>query len=52
MTSDMGDLKALLGRVAGGEKLSETESETAFDAMMSGNAIGRASCRERVLDHV
>jgi anthranilate phosphoribosyltransferase len=38
MTSDMGDLKALLGRVAGGEKLSEGEAETAFDAMMSGNA--------------
>lgn len=38
MTSDMGDLKALLGRVAAGEKLSEAEAETAFDAMMSGNA--------------
>jgi anthranilate phosphoribosyltransferase len=38
MISDMGDLKALLGRVAGGEKLSEGEAETAFDAMMSGNA--------------
>ena len=38
MSSDMGDLKALLGRVAGGETLSEDEAETAFDAMMSGNA--------------
>ncbi|HZS83737.1 MAG TPA: anthranilate phosphoribosyltransferase [Stellaceae bacterium] len=38
MTSDMGELKALLGRVAAGERLSEAEAETAFDAMMSGNA--------------
>ncbi len=38
MTSDMGDLKALLGRVAGGERLSEDDAATAFDVMMSGNA--------------
>lgn len=38
MTSDMGDLKALLGRVAAGELLSEGDAETAFDIMMSGNA--------------
>jgi anthranilate phosphoribosyltransferase len=38
MTSDMGDLKALLGRVASGERLSQAEAETAFDIMMSGNA--------------
>ncbi len=38
MTSDMGDLKALLGRVASGERLSQGDAETAFDIMMSGNA--------------
>ena len=38
MTADMGDLKALLGRVAGGARLSETEAEGAFEIMMSGNA--------------
>jgi anthranilate phosphoribosyltransferase len=38
MTSDMGDLKALIGRVAVGEKLSQGDAETAFDIMMSGNA--------------
>jgi anthranilate phosphoribosyltransferase len=38
MSSDMVDLKALLGRVAGGERLNEKEAETAFDVMMSGNA--------------
>ena len=38
MSSDMGDLKALLGRVAAGERLSEGDAETAFEIMMSGNA--------------
>lgn len=38
MNSDMGDLKALLGRVAAGELLGEGDAETAFDIMMSGNA--------------
>jgi anthranilate phosphoribosyltransferase len=38
MSSDMGDLKALLGRVAAGERLSEGDAETAFAVMMSGNA--------------
>jgi anthranilate phosphoribosyltransferase len=38
MTSDTGDLKALLGRVAAGERLSEGDAETAFAVMMSGNA--------------
>jgi anthranilate phosphoribosyltransferase len=38
MSSDMGDLKALLGRVAAGERLSEADAETAFEIMMSGNA--------------
>jgi anthranilate phosphoribosyltransferase len=38
MSSDMVDLKALLGRVAAGEKLSEDDAATAFDVMMSGNA--------------
>ena len=38
MSSDMIDLKALLGRVAAGERLSEDNAATAFDVMMSGNA--------------
>jgi anthranilate phosphoribosyltransferase len=38
MSSDMGDLKALIGRVAAGERLSQGDAETAFDIMMSGNA--------------
>jgi anthranilate phosphoribosyltransferase len=38
MTSDMPDFKILLGRVANGERLSEADAETAFEAMMSGNA--------------
>src|SRR6201993_325260 len=38
MTGDMGDLKALLGRLANGERLSQGDSERAFDIMMSGNA--------------
>ena len=38
MSSDMLDLKALLGRVAAGERLGEDDAETAFDVMMSGNA--------------
>ena len=33
-----GDLKPLIGAVASGRKLSETEAEQAFDIMMSGNA--------------
>src|SRR5258707_7787713 len=38
MSGDMVDLKGLLGRLAQGEKLSQAESEGAFDIMMSGNA--------------
>ena len=38
MTGDMPDLKVLIGRVAGGHRLSVAESEMAFDIMMSGNA--------------
>ncbi|HEV7369065.1 anthranilate phosphoribosyltransferase [Arenibaculum sp.] len=38
MTRDMSDLKALLGKVAGGGSLTEDEAETAFDVIMSGNA--------------
>src|SRR5918911_1840022 len=38
MSGDMGDLKALLAKVATGARLSESEAETAFDIMMSGNA--------------
>ena len=38
MSSDMVDLKTLIGRVAGGERLSEDDAATAFDIMMSGNA--------------
>lgn len=38
MTRDMTDLKAILARVADGARLSETEAETAFDIIMSGNA--------------
>ena len=34
----MNDIKALLGKVAGGDTLSEQEAETAFDIIMSGNA--------------
>jgi anthranilate phosphoribosyltransferase len=33
-----GDLKPLIGAVASGRKLSESEAEQAFDIMMSGNA--------------
>ena len=36
--TDITDFKALLGRVAGGERLSEDDAAAAFDAMMSGNA--------------
>jgi anthranilate phosphoribosyltransferase len=32
------DFKSLLGRLAAGERLSEAESASAFDTMMSGNA--------------
>jgi anthranilate phosphoribosyltransferase len=32
------DFKAMLGRLAAGERLSEAESAAAFDVMMSGNA--------------
>jgi anthranilate phosphoribosyltransferase len=38
MTGDMKDLKALLGRLATGERLSQADAETAFDIMMSGDA--------------
>jgi anthranilate phosphoribosyltransferase len=38
MTGDMSQLKALLGLVAGGKRLSAAEAEQAFDIMMSGNA--------------
>jgi anthranilate phosphoribosyltransferase len=38
MTSDMLELKTLIGRVAAGERLSEDDAAIAFDAMMSGNA--------------
>lgn len=38
MTGDMTDLKALLGRLAAGERLSQADAERAFDIMMSGNA--------------
>ncbi len=38
MTGDMPDLKVLIGRVAGGHRLTVAESEIAFDIMMSGNA--------------
>jgi anthranilate phosphoribosyltransferase len=38
MTGDMSDLKALLGRLATGEHLSQADAERAFDIMMSGNA--------------
>jgi anthranilate phosphoribosyltransferase len=34
----MGDLKALLAKVAGGASLDEAEAERAFDIIMSGNA--------------
>jgi anthranilate phosphoribosyltransferase len=34
----MSDLRPLLARVAAGEHLSETEAETAFEIIMSGNA--------------
>ena len=38
MTADITDLKALLGRVAAGERLEEADSARAFEAMISGNA--------------
>jgi len=38
VTADIGDMKALLGRVASGASLSEADAERAFEAMMSGNA--------------
>jgi anthranilate phosphoribosyltransferase len=34
----MPDLKALIGRIAGGHRMTVAEAETAFDIMMSGNA--------------
>ncbi len=36
--SDSGDIKALLGKVAGGNALSEAEAGSAFDMIMSGDA--------------
>ena len=38
MSGDMGDLKALIGRLATGERLTQADAEAAFDIMMSGNA--------------
>ncbi|HCP01196.1 MAG: anthranilate phosphoribosyltransferase [Alphaproteobacteria bacterium] len=38
MSYDINDLKPLLTKVADGDTLSEDESETAFDMIMSGNA--------------
>jgi anthranilate phosphoribosyltransferase len=38
MTADITTLKALLGRVAAGERLDEADSASAFEAMISGNA--------------
>jgi anthranilate phosphoribosyltransferase len=38
MTTDLGDMKRLLGKAAEGQALDETEAETAFDIMMSGDA--------------
>ena len=38
MNADMNDLKPLLARVADGETLNESEAETAFEIIMSGNA--------------
>src|SRR5688500_15193130 len=37
MHGDMPDLKALIGRIAGGHRMTVAEAETAFDIMMSGN---------------
>ncbi len=37
-TGDIGDMKAILARVAGGARLDETEAGVAFDILMSGNA--------------
>ncbi len=38
MSNDMGDMKALLGLVAKGDRLSEEQSEAAFNIIMSGDA--------------
>ena len=38
MSGDMSDLKGLIGRVAGGARLSAAEAEQAFGIIMSGNA--------------
>ena len=38
MSGDMPELKALIGAVAQGKSLSESEAERAFDIIMSGNA--------------
>jgi anthranilate phosphoribosyltransferase len=38
MTGNPGDLKPLLARVAGGHTLSESEAESAFEIIMSGDA--------------
>jgi anthranilate phosphoribosyltransferase len=38
MSGDMNELKALLAKVATGATLNESEAETAFDIIMSGNA--------------
>ncbi len=38
MTADIGEFKRLLAKVATGAALTESESETAFDIIMAGNA--------------
>ncbi|MBM3487403.1 MAG: anthranilate phosphoribosyltransferase [Alphaproteobacteria bacterium] len=38
MSGDMNDLKALIGRIASGARLTQAEAEGAFDIIMSGNA--------------
>ena len=38
MTGDIQDMKALIARVADGATLTESEAESAFDIIMSGNA--------------
>ena len=45
-------MKEFIEKLIAGQDLGDQEMETAFDAIMSGQAndiqIGRASCRERV----
>ena len=35
----MADLKAIIGKIAGGARLSRAEAEDAFNAIMSGEAL-------------